>query len=847
MSTLWQDVRYGFRMLCKAPGFTAIALITLAIGIGANTIMFSVVNVLVLRPVHVKDPDQLVGCKARNAYGNFPYSAFVEMRENNPAFSDMMAYDSGFEFVTLVRRDATRRAYAMYVSANYFSFLGVAPARGRTFSPEEEQYGAEPVVVLNHSTWKRQGADPNVVGTQVAINGTLFRIVGITPERFTGTTVIGPDLWLPLGTYGLVGHLGWDKPERMSSEVWNYPDIMPVGRLKPGLSIDTAQAQLQSLVPRLKENNPRWWPRSGTLGLSRLPRLSAGSGDDRTFLSGAGLFLMSVSAVVLLVACLNLANMAIIQGTARQREIAIRMAIGGGRLRIMRQLLVESLLLAMLGGAMGLALAFWGTRILNAWVGALQFPIALTDSARMGIDLRVLAATLGFCLIATVLSGLRPALRLSRREVIADLKQSRGEVLRSTGRVRRPRSLSVVVQIALSVVLVMGAALFTRSALRTAPADSGFSLDDKLLVEIDTLSTGYDLVRSRQVYESLTDRLRSMPGVQAVSLSASFPLADVGSGGSVREYTPGAEKDQRDEEEVMRDLFANSPTETSTVYAVGVDYFEAMGMPLLQGRTFHRLDSVPDAEKVVIIGETLARKLRPDGNALGCLVQYGWRPSSSSPSRVVGIVPSLRIVTDNDFNPTQIYVPMGPDCRPVFIHLCIASKNHATETALLQQIPTEIRKVDPHLPIISVITMAAFHRNNPFVWLWGFGARLAVLFGAMALFLASLGIYAVKGYMVASRTPEIGIRMALGATHKDIMGMVFCEGTVLTLAGLVVGLLLGLGAARLIASLLYGVGPVDPVSIAVAVVLLGAASLLAGYIPARRAAKIDPMDALRYE
>ena len=848
MGTLWHDIKYGFRMLRKNPGFTAIALITLAIGIGANTTMFSMVNVLVLRPMHVKDPDQLVGCKTRIPYGNFPYSAYVEMRENNPAFSDMMAYDSNLNFVTLVRRDATRRAYAMYVSANYFSFLGVAPARGRTFWPEEEQYGAEPVVVLSHSTWKRQGADPDVVGTQVAINGTLFRIVGVTPERFTGTTVIGPDLWLPLGTYGLVGRPGRDKPEKMSSKDWNYPGITPVGRLKPGLTMAAAQAQLQSLVPRLKENNPRWWKRSGTLGLSRLPRLSiASNGDDRTFLSGAGLFLMSVSAVVLLVACLNLANMAIVQGTARHREIAIRMAIGGGRLRIMRQLLVESLLLAMLGGALGLVLTFWGTRILNTWVGALQFPIALTDSARMGIDLRGLAATLGFCLIATVLSGLRPALRLSRRNVIADLKQSQGEVLRSTGRVARPRGLSVVVQIALSVVLVMGAALFTRSAMRTAPADSGFSLDGKLLIELDPLAAGYDPARSRQVYESLADRLRSMPGVQAVSLSASFPLADVGSGGSVREYTPGAEKDQRDEEEVMRDLFANSPTEMSTMYTVGVDYFEAMGMPLLQGRTFHRLDSVPDAEKVVIIGETLARKLRPDGNALGCLVQYGLRPSSSSPSRVVGIVPSLRIVSDNGFNPTQVYVPMGPDCRPVFIHLCVASKDRATETALLQQIPTEIRKVDPHLPIISVITLAACHRNNPFVWLWGFGARIAVLFGAMALFLASLGIYAVKGYMVASRTPEIGIRMALGATHKDIMGMVFREGTVLTLAGLVVGLLLGLGAARLIRSLLYGVGPVDLISIAVAVALLGAASLLASYIPARRAAKIDPMDALRYE
>jgi len=849
MGTLWQDLRFAGRMLRKSPGFTAIALVTLAIGIGANTIMFSVVNVLLLRPTLVKDPDQLVLCKVRNAYGAFPYSAYVDMRDDNPAFSDLMAYDPGLNILTLVRGDVARRVYAMFVSANYFSFLGVSPAYGWTFLPEEERYGAEPVVVLSHRTWQRQGADPGIVGSQIAINDTFFRVVGVAPKRFTGTTILGPDLWLPLGSYGLVGHSGWEKPERMSSEFWNYPDVAPIGRLKPGLSISAAQARLQSLVPRLKENNPRWWKVNGTLSLDRPPRLSTSNdGDDTAFLSGASLFLMGVSAVVLLIACLNLANMAIVQGTARHREIAIRMAIGGGRLRIMRQLLIESLLLAVLGGAFGLVLAFWGTRILNAWVVAPQFPFDLAGSLRTGLDVRVLAATLGFCLIAGVLSGMRPALRLSRRDTLADLKQSGTEVLRSTGRVRRPCGLSVVCQIALSVVLVMGAALFTRSALQTSPASSGFSLDGKLLIELDPLAAGYDLARTQQVYQDLVDRLRSMPGVQTVSLSASFPFADGGGhGGSVSEYEPGVEKDQRNEEQVLRDAIANPPARTGTVYTVGVGYFEVMGMPLLQGRPLQPLDSVPDAEKVVILDKSLARKLRPDGNALGCLIQYGWRSSSSPPRRVVGIVPNLRTVSDNKTSSAQIYVPMGPDSRPAFIHLRVASTARGAEAALLQRIPTEIRKVDPHLPILSVMTLADCHRNNPFVWLWGVGARLAAAFGAMALFLASLGIYAVKGYLVASRTPEIGIRKALGATHRNIMGMVFREGMVLTLAGLAVGLLLGLAVARLIGSLLYGVSPVDPVSIVVAVALLGAASLLASYIPARRAAKVDPMVALRYE
>jgi predicted permease len=827
----------------KAPGFTAIALITLAIGIGANTIMFSVVNVLLLRPMHVKDPDQLVGCKARNAYWDFPYPAYVAMREDNPAFSDMMAYDSNLNFVTLVRRDVTRRAYAMYVSANYFSFLGVAPARGRAFLPQEERYGAEPVVVLSHSTWQRQGADPNIVGTQVAINGTLFTIVGVAPERFTGTTVIGPDLWLPLGSYGLVGHLGRDKPERMSSEVWNYPGVVPVGRLKPGLTMAAAEAQLQYLVPRLKENNPRWWKRSGTLSLNRLPRLSPGSGgDDRAFLSGAGLFLMSVSAVVLLIACLNLANMNLVQGASRHREIAIRMAIGGGRLRIVRQLLAESLLLAILGGAFGLVLAFWGTRILNAWVGAMQFPIVLTDSARMGIDVRVLVATLGFCLIATVLFGLRPALRLSRRDVFADLKESSSGVLRSTARARRilPGGFAVIGQIALSVVLVMGAVLFTRSALNTVRANPHFSLDNKLVVEVDPLAAGYDRARSAQVYEVLADHLRSMPRIQAVGLSTSFTFREGGRYAElVAEYVPGAESDA-----------SKSPlAKTPFVYTVGVDYFEAMEMPLLRGRYFRRLDSTPDAAKVVIIDEHLARRLRPDGNALGCLIQYDWPSLSSSslPYSVVGIVPNLRRISDDKEDRPHIYEPIGPGRLPTYIHLHLARTARGAEAALLQMIRAEIRKVDPHLPIVSVTTLADCHRNNPVVRLTGFGARLAVTFGAMALFLASLGIYGVKGYMVASRTHEIGVRMAVGATRRDILVMVLREGAVLTLVGLCIGMLLALAAGRVVVSVLLGVSPVDPMSICVTLALLGTASLLAGYIPARRATKIDPMSALRYE
>ena len=844
MGTSWQDVRYGVRMLRKTPGFTALALITLAIGIGANTIMFSVVNVLVFRPTQVKDPDQLALCSSRNARLGFPYSIYADLRDGNPAFSDMMAYDPGFEFMTLVQGDVAQRVYAMFVSANYFSFLGVAPTCGRGFLPEEEQYGAEPVAVLSYRAWQRRGGGPGVVGSQIAINGTFFRVVGVAPKHFTGTTVIGPDVWLPLGSYGLVAHLGLDEKTRGR---FDYPSVTLVGRLKPGLTMSMAQARLESVLPRLKQNTPKWWRSGDTLRVERLPRLSTASvGDDTAFLSGASLFLMGVSAVVLLIACLNLANMAIVRGAARHREIAIRMALGGGRLAIMRQLFVESFLLALLGGTLGLVLAFWGMRMLNAWMAIPLSGMEPVSLPSTGLDPRVVAATLGFCLIAAILSGVKPAVRLSRRETLVDLKQSGAELIRSAGRVRRPRGLSVVCQIALSVVLVMGAALFTRSARLAGPDNSGVNPAGKLLIRLDPLAAGYDLTRTQQVHEALTERLKSMPTVRAVSLSASFPFAAGGSLGSVGEYVPGAE--QNEPREVDEAAILRRPLTGSTaVFTVGVDYFDAMGMPLLQGRAFNRLDGVPRGEKVAIIDETLARKLRLDGNVLGRLIQYrGWF-DSPTPYRVVGIVPSMRMVSDDGFNPTQLYLPMGPDSRPAFIHLHIESTTAGVATAWLQQIPAEIRKVDPQIPILSVATLADWHRTNPFVWLWGFGARLAALFGAMALFLASLGIYGVKGHMVASRTPEIGIRKALGATHWGILGMVLREGTVLTLAGLVVGLFLALATARLIASLLYGVRPVDPLSIVATVALLGLTSLLASYIPARRAAKVDPMVALRCE
>jgi predicted permease len=833
MNTFLNDLKYAFRMLGKKPGFTAIALITLAIGISANTVMFSVVNMLVYRPMQVADPDRLVYC-GMPGHPGFRYEEYTDIRDDNPAFSDLIAVGGNMgSRGTWLQGTVVKQMRIAYVSANYFSALGVDPIHGRTFLPEEERHGAEPVVVLSHRTWQALGGNPNVAGQVGHINAKFCRIIGVAPKGFTGTMLLGPDIWLPLGAYGLVDRRHFNRP---------YPRTGWIGRLKPDLDMAAAEARLQVLGARLKEQlNTRMKNNSvdyrlkdnASLNLTRLGKLSLGESDNiQLGLRLWSMGFMAISFVVLLIACLNLANMLNAQGTDRQREIAIRMAMGGGRLRIIRQLLIESLLLALLGAVLALIPSLVGIRMFNA-------RLALSDEVFQiptSFDMRVFGATLGVCLIATIMFGLKPALNLSKRDIIGDLKES-GAVVQTLKRRRRliPRGLSVICQTALSVAFVMVAMLFMRTAQKLGNTSPGIDMHGKILVKIDALASGYTSARAGAAYEGLAERLKGMSGIQAVGWSMGFPVGDSNQGLSprVEQYKPGVEDGN------AKNLLPRG----ALTFSVNGEYFEAMGMPLLHGRPFRPLDHAAGAEPVVIIGSRLAYKLRGDGNVLDCLIQHGW-DSELQVCRVVGVVSNLRDPSGLTSGRAQIYQAISPDQVPIYMHIRTAPE---MESSIRQNLGSMIRKIDPELTVVSWMSLTEHYRGSPTVQSARMSAQVISIFGILSVFLAGLGLYAVKAQMVATRTREIGVRMALGASRRSVLALVLRQNGVSTLVGLVLGIVLAIGLTSLIRGALHGVSPVDPMSIGATVLVMTTASLLAGFVPACRAVRIDPMEALRYE
>jgi predicted permease len=842
------DLRFAIRMLAKNPVFTGIALLVLALAIGGNTAMFTLINALALRPISATDPDALVGCYSKEntpdgRFRSFSYPNYSLVKDQNPVFSSVLAYT--MTMVGVTEGDLARRTFASVVSANYLSTLGVMLAAGRDFTIDEEKPGsAIPVAIVSHSYWKRMGADPDLVGRTVRLNNHPFTIIGVAPEQFTGTTALfSPEFWVPLGVYELLVADFMNEEKRQLSDPQNHC-LMLVGRLKPGLSVESAQGQLDLLSRQLEAADPEL-NKDRALLLARLSRFSITTNPKQDNTGTLAVVLLSMSGAVLLIACLNLANMLLARGSARRKEIAIRIALGGARFRIIRQLLIEGLLLSLAGGAAGLLLAYSATNLLVAsliprlpFMGV-EFPTSP--------DWRVLLATLGFCLFSTLLFGLGPAWKLSKSEVIGDLKENAGENPGAgAGRsLFSFRNAIVVAQVALSLALLVAAGLFTRGAIKAASADPGFDMNRGTLVELDAGLAGYDENRGRQLYSSMLERLRALPGVQSAAMAYTVPFGLFSDGATVRRAEDSAAAGGE------RKATEDGKPISARFNIISTDYFKTLGLPILRGREFDRIEVGPaTTEPVAIINDVLAKQLWPGEDPLGRFVRLDDKKQKGESRllRVVGMVPAVRNdLTEKELQ-AHVYVPFGSFYRSQMnVHLKTSFGSHEADAAFLKTVRTELRNLDDGLPVLSLQTLRDFHDNGLALWFVRTGARLFSIFGGLALFLAVVGVYGVKSYVIERRTREIGIRMALGATRMNVVWMVLREGGKLTLAGLALGLLLAWGTGQLLGSFLYEVHGADPVVFASVTAILAAAAMLACYLPARRAAKIEPMRALRYE
>jgi len=839
------DFRFAFRQLIKAPGFTFAAVLVLALGIGANTAVFSLVNTLFFAPPTYAKPHEMVQVfsqdkKDPKKFRGFSYPTYRDIREQNTVFSDAMAFN--LALIGLGQKGDTRRTFAAVVSSNYFSVLGVPLARGRAFLPEEETPGRNaPVAIVSYSYWQKRNLDPTVLDSQVLINGRPFTIVGITPRGFAGTLqILSPEVWLPISVYDQVAN-DFGSKDKTTMDDRNGTQLRIIGRLKAGVTAAAAKPALEGLAANLEKAYPVE-QKNQTFITAPVSRIAVSTNPAAA--SGVkpiAPLLLGMAVVVLLVACLNLANMLLARGTARRKEIAIRLALGGSRWRIVRQLLSEGFVLALLGGVGGLVLGLWSSDLL---IGSMRkfMPFEIVWST--GANPAILAATFGFCLLGTLMFALGPALKISRSAVITDLKEHAGEDAMRRRWKFLPRNPLVVVQIAFSLALLTAAALFVRGAGKAASVDSGLKPGASYLLEVDASLAGYEPKRAQELYQNLNARLAALPGIEQVSISATVPFGITSSDKNVQRA--GISRGP----EAKPSTAAEGLAFKAAWNSVGANYFSTVGLPVLRGRAFTEAEATQPGPSVAIIDEPLAKKLWPNGDAIGQRVQYAAEKEHQDETiEIIGIVP----VTRHDLFASEepdgsIYVPFARGFQSdVSFFVRFRSLTPGTEAITADSLRRAVREVDPSLPIISLQTFAQFLDSNLDLWLVRAGAAMFSIFGGLALGLAVVGLYGVKAYSVARRTREIGIRMALGAQPGNVLRLIMGEGSVMLFAGLALGLLLAAATGKILSGILFEVGAFDPPAFASAFVVLAAATLLATWLPARRATRINPMVALRTE
>jgi predicted permease len=816
METLWQDIRFGFRILFKSPAFTLVAALSLALGIGANTAVFSIINASLLKPMPVEEPGRLVSLFTTDTKnpGNHPTSHlnYVDYRDQNQVFSGLLAYT--FAQVSLTRGETTEPVFGLVVSGNYFDVLGVKAAMGRTFMPHEDKTpGAHPVAVLSHGLWQRSfGGDPNLVGKTISLNRHDFTVVGIVPEGFTGTDLgPGPDLWVPMMMHNQT-QPGFDWYDTRRGLFLNL-----VGRLNPGVSASQAQASLKIFAGQLAQSYPR-----DNEGRSAkvIPLLQARIDPDGSgqLLLASGV-MMAVVALVLLIACANIANLLLARASARRKEIAMRLALGAGRARLIRQLLTESLVLSSVGGVVGFLVAFWAKDLLRSFDPVGGGPNAPPIAT---LNFRVLGFTLLVSLLSGVIFGLAPALQASKPDLVLTLKGETSAPARRAFGFNLRKAL-VVIQVGLSLVSLISAGLFVRSLRNAQAINPGFITDNILLAGFNLGRDGMAKPQGVNFQRQLAERVTALPGVQAVTIASSRPF-----GGGL-----------------MRSVFLEGQAPTPNgrgvlvqLNNVGLRFFETLGIPLLQGRDFSEQDG-EGAPQVVIINETMARRFWPNQDAIGKRFKFF---GEEFYREVVGVARDTKYNGLTEANTPFIYVPLLQNYSGAGTLHVRATGDAAQITAAVRGV---VKELAPNVPLLNVQTLS--DRVDQSLNGQRLQTRLLAFFGLLALLLSSIGIYGVMAYSVAQRTREIGIRMALGARSQNVLSLVVRQGMALVMGGVALGLIAAFAVTRLIGSLLFGVGAADPATFVAASLLLVGVAALAGYLPARRATKVDPLIALRHD
>ncbi len=813
MESQIKDIRYGVRSLLKHPGFTCIAVLTLALGIGANTAIFSVVNAVLLRMLPFREPDRLVMVWEDASFAGFPRNTpapanYADWKSQNQVFEEMAALDQ--RSFNLTGDGEPEKIEANGVTANFFGLLGIKPILGRVILPEEDKPEANKVVMLSYSLWQqRYGGDRGVVGRELLLNGEKYTVVGVMPAGFQFMeSRIG--LWVPIAFTS----------ETLTQRGSHY--LIVVARTKPGVTLAQANADIHTIQQRIARDHP---DQAGRLSAFVMPLREQLAGDVRRPL----LVLLVAVGFVLMIACANIANLSLSRAASRRREIAVRAALGASRVHIVRQLLVESLLLATAGGVCGLVLASWSFAFLQRLI-----PDGLALSTKLTLDLPVLGFTLLLALLTAVVFGLVPAFQASKTDLNEALKQGGGRTGLNAGG-NRLRSIMVVTEVALALVLLVGAGLLIQTFLKLRDQYSGLRPENVLTLRTVLPRSKYPEQPQRAAfYKQVLERVKSLPGVVSAGYATSIPLAWKGG-------TSGFFPEGRTVERVSAEGLSYDANHRQ----VSADYLKTMGIPLLRGRSISDGDD-ERALPVAIINETMARQYWPGEDAIGKRFKLG-DPEDDIPSiTIVGVAGDVRQMGVDEPVKAEMYIPY----RQIKDQQWYAPRDLVIRTAvdplsIVAAARNEIHKVDPAQPISNIRTMdevlgeeTASRR---------LGMTVLTIFAALALLLATLGIYGVVAYFVVQHTQEIGVRVALGAQRRDILGLVLGKGMTLTLLGVGIGLGVAFALTRLMASLLYGVGTTDPLTYATIALLLTAVAFVACYLPARRATKVDPMVALTYE